>query len=62
MIVITKKIGIEEVMIHVDNCEIHNSPKTMKRVEELHVTRLPIRYIFLTFYLSISDFWARARI
>jgi hypothetical protein len=28
---ITKKAGIEEVMVHMDNCKVHNSAKTTKR-------------------------------
>jgi histone-lysine N-methyltransferase SETMAR len=39
-ITVTKKSGIEEVMIHMDNCRVHNSAKTAKGLAEFHVTRL----------------------
>jgi hypothetical protein len=38
---ITKKSGIEKVMIHMDLCKGHNSAKITKRLEEFQVTRLP---------------------
>jgi hypothetical protein len=37
VISVTKKIGIEEVTIHM----VHNSGETSKRLEEFPVTRLP---------------------
>jgi hypothetical protein len=41
VITITKKSGIEEVMIHMEYCKVHNSAKTTKQLEKLQVTRLP---------------------
>jgi hypothetical protein len=38
--VIAKKSGIEEPLLHMDNCKVHGSAKIMKRVEEFQVTRL----------------------
>jgi hypothetical protein len=38
VIAINKKSGIEEVMIHMDNCRVHNSAE---RLEEFQVTQLP---------------------
>jgi histone-lysine N-methyltransferase SETMAR len=41
VIAISKKSGIEEMMIETDNCKSHNSTKTRKRLEEFQVARLP---------------------
>jgi hypothetical protein len=35
VIIITMKSGIEEIVIHLDSCEVHNTAKTMKRFERL---------------------------
>jgi hypothetical protein len=37
---ITGKSGIEGMMIHMDNCKVHNSARTTQRLEEFHVIRL----------------------
>jgi hypothetical protein len=34
VITINEKSGIEEMMIHMDNCNVRNSAKTTKRLEE----------------------------
>jgi mannosyltransferase OCH1-like enzyme len=54
VIAITKESGIEEVMIHTDNCKIHNSAKAMKLLEEFQVTQSHPLY-FPNF--SPSGFW-----
>jgi hypothetical protein len=36
---ITGKSGIEGMMIHMDNCKVHNSAKTTQRLEESQVIR-----------------------
>jgi hypothetical protein len=59
VIIITKKSGIEQVMIHMDNCKVHNSAKTTKSLEEFHVTRLP--HPPYSSHISPCNFWFLGR-
>jgi hypothetical protein len=38
---IPEKSGIEGMMIHLDNCKVHNSGRTTRQFPDLQVTRLP---------------------
>jgi hypothetical protein len=38
---IPEKSGIEGMMIHLDNCEVHNSGRTVLQFQDFQVTRLP---------------------
>jgi hypothetical protein len=40
VIAITKESGIEERMIHMNNCKVHNYAKVRNRLEEFQVTQL----------------------
>jgi hypothetical protein len=51
----TKKSGIQEGMIDVDNSKVHNSAKTSKRLAEFLVRRLPHRRYFPD--ISACNFW-----
>jgi hypothetical protein len=52
---ITQKNGLEEMMIHMDNCKVHHSKKTTALLQELQVTRLPHPPYFPD--ISPCDFW-----
>jgi histone-lysine N-methyltransferase SETMAR len=38
---IPEKSGIEGMMIHLDNCKVHNSGRTTLQFQDFQVTRLP---------------------
>jgi hypothetical protein len=41
MTVMTRQSGIEGTMIQMENCKVHNSAKTIERLDEFQVTRVP---------------------
>jgi histone-lysine N-methyltransferase SETMAR len=38
---ISEKSGIEGMMIHLDDCKVHNSGRTTRQFQDFQVTRLP---------------------
>jgi hypothetical protein len=58
---IPEKSGIEGIMIHLDNCKVHNSPRTTRQFQDFQVTRLPHPPYSLTFHYVTSGFWDGAK-
>jgi hypothetical protein len=56
-----RKRGIEEVIIQMDICKVHNSVKIMRRLEEFQVTRLSVHHILPIFHLAASGLPPGAR-
>jgi histone-lysine N-methyltransferase SETMAR len=52
---IPEKSGIEGMMIHLDNCKVHNSARTTLQFEDFQVTRLP--HPPYSPDISPCDFW-----
>ena len=50
-----EKSGMEGMMIHLDNCKVHNSRKTTERLDAFQVTRLP--HPPYSPDISPCDFW-----
>jgi hypothetical protein len=51
----TGKSGIEGMMIHMDNCKVHNPARTTQRLERFHVIRLA--HPPYSHDISLCDFW-----
>jgi hypothetical protein len=55
MMAITGESWIEGMMISMDNCELRNSAKTIERLEEFQLTKLP--HLLDSLDISPWDFW-----
>jgi hypothetical protein len=53
---IPEKSGIEGMMIHLDNCKVHNSGRTTRQFQDFQVTRLRHLPYFLIFHHVTSGF------
>jgi histone-lysine N-methyltransferase SETMAR len=52
---VSDESGIERMMIHLDNCKVHNSARTTKQFQDFQVTRLP--HPPYSPDISPCDFW-----
>jgi histone-lysine N-methyltransferase SETMAR len=51
----SRKTSISSMRIHMDNCKVHNSIKTTRKIEELRLTRIP--HPPYSPDIAPSDFW-----